>query len=71
MPSKRFWAKQNPELDYEETVTKTKNILLDFKFNKIKNIFQFDHRLEPEIKFFFLKLQNKMGKLFSFSTTAE
>ena len=38
MPSKRFWAKQNPELDYEETVTKTKNILLDFKFNKIIHI---------------------------------
>ena len=38
MPSKRFWAKQNPELDYEETVTKTQNILLDFKFNKIIHI---------------------------------
>ena len=38
MPSKRFWAKQNPELDYEGTVTKTKNILLDFKFNKIIHI---------------------------------
>ena len=38
MPSKRFWAKQNPELDYEETVTKTKNILLDFKFKKIIHI---------------------------------
>ena len=38
MPSKRFWAKQNPELDYEETVTKTKNILLDFKFEKIIHI---------------------------------
>ena len=35
MPSKRFWARQNPELDHEETVTKTKNILLDFKFEKI------------------------------------
>ena len=29
MPSKRFWAKNNPELDYAETVTKTKNILAD------------------------------------------
>ena len=38
MPSKRFWAKQNPELDHEETVTKTKNILLDFKFKKIIHI---------------------------------
>ena len=24
MPSKRFWAKNNPELDYAETVEKTK-----------------------------------------------
>ena len=38
MPSKRFWARQNPELDHEETVTKTKNILLDFKFEKIIHI---------------------------------
>ena len=38
MPSKRFWAKQNPKLDYEETVTKTKNILSDFKFDKIVHI---------------------------------
>ena len=38
MPSKRFWAKQNPKLDYEETVTKTKNILSDFKFEKIIHI---------------------------------
>ena len=38
MPSKRFWAKQNPELDYKETVTKTKNILSDFKFKKIIHI---------------------------------
>ena len=30
MPSKRFWAKQNPELDYKETVLKTKNILLSW-----------------------------------------
>ena len=38
MPSKRFWAKNNPELDYAETVTKTKNILSDFKFDKIVHI---------------------------------
>ena len=38
MPSKRFWAKNNPDLDYKETVTKTENILLDFKFNKIIHI---------------------------------
>ena len=38
MPSKRFWAKQNPELDYKETVLKTKNILLNYKFKKIIHI---------------------------------
>ena len=38
MPSKRFWAKNNPELDYIETVTKTKNIIADFKFEKIIHI---------------------------------
>ena len=38
MPSKRFWAKNNPELDYAETVTKTKNILIDFEFEKIIHI---------------------------------
>ena len=38
MPSKRFWAKKNPDLDYEETVIKTKNIISDFKFKKIIHI---------------------------------
>ena len=38
MPSKRFWAKNNPDLDYEETVTKTKNIISDFKFEKIIHV---------------------------------
>ena len=38
MPSKRFWAKNNPELDYDETVRKTENIISDFKFNKIIHI---------------------------------
>ena len=38
MPAKRFWAKQNPELDYKETVAKTKNIISDFKFKKIIHI---------------------------------
>jgi nucleoside-diphosphate-sugar epimerase len=38
MPAKRFWAKKNPELDYKETVVKTKNIISDFKFKKIIHI---------------------------------
>ena len=33
MPSKRYWARQNPALDYIETVEKTKNIRPDL-FNK-------------------------------------
>lgn len=37
-PAKRFWAKNNPELDYEETVVKTKNIISEFKFKKIVHI---------------------------------
>ena len=47
MPSKRFWARQNPELDHEETVTKTKNILLDFKFKKIIHISSVSARCQP------------------------
>ena len=27
MPSKRFWAKKNPKLDYVETVEKTEKII--------------------------------------------
>jgi len=46
MPSKRFWARQNPELDYEETVLKTKNILSDFKFNKIIQISSISSRCQ-------------------------
>ena len=46
MPSKRFWAKQNPELDYDETVLKTKNILSDFKFDKIIQISSISSRCQ-------------------------
>jgi len=46
MPSKRFWAKNNPELDYDETVTKTKKILSDFKFNKIVHISSISSRCQ-------------------------
>ena len=38
MPSKRFWAKKNPDLDYRETVIKTKEILENWNFNKIIHI---------------------------------
>ena len=38
MPSKRFWAKKNPELDYIETVEKTKKIINDWNFKKLIQI---------------------------------
>ena len=38
MPSKRFWAKQNPKLDFCETVEKTFNIVNDWKSSKIIQI---------------------------------
>ena len=46
MPSKRFWAKNNPELDYDETVTKTEKILSDFKFKKIIHISSLSSRCQ-------------------------
>jgi len=48
MPSKRFWAKVNPDKDYEETVLKTKNILKDFNFNKIIHISSISARCQLE-----------------------
>jgi len=47
MPSRRFWAKQNPDLDHEETVIKTKNIISDFKFKKIIHISSVSARCQP------------------------
>lgn len=38
MPSKRFWAENNPELDYVETVKKTKSIISKFPFSKLIQI---------------------------------
>lgn len=35
MPSKRYWAKQNPELDFAETVAKTARIVHRWKFGKL------------------------------------
>ena len=34
MPSKRFWAKNNPDLDYKETVEKTKFFIENFDYQK-------------------------------------
>ena len=38
MPSKRFWAKNNPELDYEETVEKTLYFIQNYNFKKFIHI---------------------------------
>ncbi len=38
MPSKRFWAKNNPELDYAETVEKTKFFYQNFNYKKLIHI---------------------------------
>ena len=38
MPSKRYWAKNNPELDFEETVNKTIFFIDNFKYKKFIHI---------------------------------
>lgn len=38
MPSARFWAKNNPEKDYIETVEKTAHLLYDWNFKKFVQI---------------------------------
>ncbi len=38
MPSKRFWAKQNPSKDFHETVEKTFNIVNNWKSSKLIQI---------------------------------
>ena len=38
MPSKRFWAKNNPKLDYEETVEKTNFFFNNYNFQKFIQI---------------------------------
>src|SRR3989344_3420667 len=38
MPSARFWAKNNPEKDFVETVEKTAKLLYGWKFKKFVQI---------------------------------
>ena len=38
MPSKRFWARQNPALDFVETVEKTSKLVNDWHAAKIIHI---------------------------------
>jgi len=46
MPSKRFWAKQNPKLDFVETVLKTKEIISHWKFKKLIQISSISSRCQ-------------------------
>lgn len=46
MPSKRFWAKKNPKLDFEETVLKTKFFLENYNYKKFVHISSISARCE-------------------------
>lgn len=46
MPSKRFWAKNNPEKDFAETVQKTDGLLKDWKYKKFMHISTVSARCE-------------------------
>ena len=48
MPSKRFWAKQNPNKDFHETVEKTFKIMNDWKSSKIIQISSISARSQLE-----------------------
>ena len=47
-PSKRYWAKKNPLLDYDETVRKTKFIINNFKFNKLIHVSSISARCQKK-----------------------
>lgn len=46
MPSKRFWAKQHPELDFVETVQKTSDLLNQWRFERFIQISSVSARCE-------------------------
>lgn len=48
MPSKRFWAKQHPELDFIETVEKTSDLLNGWRFRHFIQISTLSVRTEPD-----------------------
>ena len=48
MPSKRYWAKNNPNLDYEETVNKTKFFIENFSFKKFIHISSISARCQVD-----------------------
>jgi nucleoside-diphosphate-sugar epimerase len=48
MPSKRFWAKQHPELDFLETLQKTSDLLSGWRFRRFIHISTLSVRTEPD-----------------------
>lgn len=48
MPSKRYWARLNPELDHIETVEKTKNIIENWNFKKLVQISSVSARCQTD-----------------------
>ena len=48
MPSKRFWAKQHPELDFVETVGKTADLLYGWTFSRFIQISSVSARCERD-----------------------
>jgi dTDP-4-dehydrorhamnose reductase len=46
MPSKRFWAKKNPKLDFKETVLKTKYFIENYNYKKFIHISSISARCE-------------------------
>ncbi len=48
MPSKRFWAKNNPQEDFKETVQKTTELYTQWKYKKFIQISTVSARCEPE-----------------------
>ena len=48
MPSKRFWAKKNPKLDFKETVLKTKYFIENYNYKKFIHISSISARCEKD-----------------------
>lgn len=59
MPSKRFWAKNNPDLDYVETVEKTIKIVNNWKFKKIIHISTVSARCQLDTVYGLNKLKSE------------
>ena len=48
MPGARFWANNNPDKDFTETVQKTANILYEYTFDKFVHISTVSVRYQPD-----------------------